>query len=115
VPIPGVDTVFGRTARRIDRSSFGGAESMEVFLMADSARCPECGSSEVIPDVPVSTLRGPTGQVMVVVAEHPEAVLFKGRHLGVLSARVCGQCGLVRLFAHNPQELWAAYRQRTDA
>ena len=77
--------------------------------MADSARCPECGSSEVIPDVRVSTVQSPMlGQLWVAVAAHPEAFLFKGEHLGLLRARVCGQCGLVRLFAHNPQELWAA-------
>jgi hypothetical protein len=86
--------------------------------MAASVRCPECGSTEVIPDVPVSTLvntcYGGT-QLMVTVAENPEAMLFKHKHLGVLLARVCGQCGLDRLFAHNPQELLAAYRKQADA
>jgi len=84
--------------------------------MADLGRCPECGSSEVIPDVPVSTLVN-TGyggtQLMVTVAENPEAILLKHKHLGVLLARVCGQCGLVRLFAQNPKELLAAYRKQS--
>jgi hypothetical protein len=86
--------------------------------MAVSEKCPECDSSDVIPNVPVSTLVN-TGyggtQLMVTVAENPEAMIFKHKHLGVIVARVCGQCGLVRLFAHNPQELLAAHTKGSNA
>ncbi len=65
--------------------------------------CPECGSNDLIPSVPISPATAAGGGNLTVQV---------GGKFGVLNAVVCGECGLVRLFAHNPQELLTTYRKR---
>lgn len=75
------------------------------------SKCPQCGSGDLIPNVYVKALTtsGSMG-VVVEVAARPDARLFKGRQQGLITATVCGGCGLlVRLYAQNAQELLAAH------
>jgi ribosomal protein S27AE len=76
--------------------------------MTTELRCPECGSTDVIPRATVS---GHTW-TSVVIWQKPNARFFKGNvHSEFLEAQVCGKCGFTKLFAKNPDKLLLAYRQ----
>jgi hypothetical protein len=51
------------------------------------------------------------GDLQVVVYGNPEALIFKDRLYGRLSADICGDCGHVELRFENPEELYQHYRQ----
>jgi len=76
------------------------------------ARCPECGSEDLIPRVEVTAGHG-DGRLAVGIAAHPNAFLFKGMQHEPVTATVCGKCGLVRFFVNNPQHLLATYQKQT--
>ena len=65
-------------------------------------RCAKCGSSDVIPNVKVVGGHGDGGDLRAVVAEHPEAWLFKGEVKPSFKAWVCGACGFTELYAQDP-------------
>jgi hypothetical protein len=76
--------------------------------------CPECGSSKVVPGVPLLDHYGDVGafnkQAAVAVHGKPQAWMFKDTTLGALAADVCGECGHVVLRVSNFKELYAKYR-----
>ncbi|MBX7218954.1 MAG: hypothetical protein K1Y36_03335 [Blastocatellia bacterium] len=79
--------------------------------MKNQPVCPKCNSTQVIPEVQVFD-QGQYSDTHLKVALHekPDAWLFKGTHLGVLKAWICGTCGYTELYLANPQELYAAYQ-----
>ena len=73
-------------------------------------KCPKCGSSKIIPDAQVLDQgQYSDGHLKVVVAEDPDALLFKGKKRTPLRARVCGECGFTELSVEDPHLLYAAY------
>ncbi len=85
--------------------------TFEEQIMVD-ARCPKCGSEDVIPNVHLRGGRFHDRSVMVEIAENPEAWVNKGVHQSVLTSTICGKCGFVELYAKNPTEVLKAYRQK---
>ncbi len=78
--------------------------------MAEQAdSCPECGSTDLIADAPVRVDIAGQDRPFVMVTEKPGAMLFKGMHRGFFTATICGQCGFMKLFVDNPQELLKAH------
>lgn len=61
--------------------------------------CPRCGSDKLVPSVQLSVVGG--GTVVLLTPDGNRAVL---------TASVCGQCGLVQLTADSPKLLYAALR-----
>ena len=63
--------------------------------MTDIKRCPRCNSQRLIPDVRIIDRDhgGGAQDLSVEIYERPDALLFKGRHRGVLRATICGDCG----------------------
>lgn len=82
--------------------------------MANNEVCIKCQSKNIIPGVRVvdeiDTEGVGSGELSVLVDENPSAWFFQGEHRGVLSARICGECGYTELYVSNPKELLAAYR-----
>lgn len=78
--------------------------------------CAKCGSEKVIPGLTIMDQAGHYIRLGVNVYDHPENLLFKGKHTGLLRSQVCGECGSVESFVDNPQELYTAYlaTQQTD-
>ncbi len=74
-------------------------------------RCPKCGSSDRIPNVPLVS-QGPdgVGPVVAEVERYPRAFLLKGQIASRLKATVCARCGFVELYAMDAAELLSAYR-----
>lgn len=77
-------------------------------------RCLKCGADSMIPGVQVldrgeSDYRKPTE---LGLTTKPEAVLFKGEVRSHTTARVCGDCGFVEVYATDPAALWDAYIDR---
>ena len=74
--------------------------------MADT--CARCGSTKVMPDVPLQDHYGDTGswskQGEVDVHTNPKAWFFKGTVSGKISARICGECGFTELWVSNYRE-----------
>jgi hypothetical protein len=80
--------------------------------MTEQACCQECGSKDLVPDVPVHVDIATNDRPYVTVRENPSALLFKGSHRGYFTATICGQCGLMKLFVSNPQELLKAHMKQ---
>ena len=62
--------------------------------------CPKCGSSQILENARLLE-RGENNwrrDLEVTVYEKPEALLFKGRHTGVLRAWICTGCGYTELY-----------------
>lgn len=80
---------------------------------AEDLKCERCGSSKVIPRVPlwdhVGYGNSTVVELNVAVEGSPRAWLMKDRAVGPLLARVCGECGHVELFVENYQELYAKH------
>lgn len=75
-----------------------------------SEQCAKCGSYEIVPRAQVldQGLHS-DGTLKVQYQPTPSAFVFKGTVKSPLSARVCGECGFVELFADNAKALYDAY------
>ena len=80
-------------------------------------RCLKCGSDAVVPGVRVidrgdgNSRRHPHE---VGLATNPDAVLFKGEVRVATTARVCGDCGFVEVYATDPGAIWDAHIDRVS-
>lgn len=78
-----------------------------------SDTCTRCGSTKIIPDVPLLDHYGEVGgfsqESSVAIDGDPQAWFFKDRTYGKVHARVCGACGFTELFTLNCQELYERY------
>ena len=77
--------------------------------MTASTTCPKCESQRIIPNAEVRAIAEGGGKIYIPVSEHPDALIFKGTHLGYLRAWICGNCGFTELYMENSEELYAAY------
>lgn len=79
--------------------------------------CRQCGSTRVIPKVPLLDHYGDMGgfskEAQVKVAGAPEAWFFKEEAFGTVYARICGDCGYTELHTSNSRELYEAYQKAT--
>ena len=79
--------------------------------------CPECGSDRIVKSA-VMHDRGDynaEGVLQVAVDQNPSAWVFKERIRSDVRAEVCGDCGFLRQYASDPEELWNAYQKnRSD-
>ncbi|HEX5215394.1 MAG TPA: hypothetical protein VFV98_08005 [Vicinamibacterales bacterium] len=76
--------------------------------------CPKCQSNEVVDDVRVVD-RGDhhsKNDLSVTVYQKPGNLVFKGTVYSNVTARVCGNCGYIELFAAEHRELLEAARAR---
>jgi hypothetical protein len=76
--------------------------------------CPGCGSTKLIPDLPllvnVGTADGPAwGTAYVQVQGAPQAWLFKDTALGAVSVTVCSECGRAEMQVANARYLYTKY------
>jgi hypothetical protein len=81
--------------------------------MAKTSVCPKCQSEKIIPQVRIKAgapYGPPAGGVVAVVDENPEAMLMKGSHEYLMSARLCGECGYAEFFVENPHGLYDVYK-----
>lgn len=75
-------------------------------------QCPKCGSSKIIPEARVVDQgEYSNGHLCVEICGAPDAVIFKDRLRGHLTAIICGECGHVELQVENPHALYEKYRQ----
>jgi transcription initiation factor TFIIIB Brf1 subunit/transcription initiation factor TFIIB len=72
--------------------------------------CPECKSEKIIKDA--EAINTDSSQLKIAVAAQPDALIMKKRVYSDVKAEVCADCGYVRFFAVDPQELWSAYQKR---
>jgi hypothetical protein len=81
--------------------------------VAESVRprhCSACGSTKIIPNATiVDQGQHSSGSLCVVVAGEPDALIFKDRLFGTLTADICGECGHASIRVHNPDELYIHY------
>jgi hypothetical protein len=74
--------------------------------------CRACGSAKVIPDAIILNQGEPiVGKLLVAVDGDPEALVFKNRLYGQLTADICGDCGHVELKVKDPAALFEHYRR----
>lgn len=66
--------------------------------------CDKCGSDKVIPQAKVIE----DNDLSVVVDENPDAVFFKRKTSSGITAKVCGNCGFIELYASDPQSIYSA-------
>jgi hypothetical protein len=78
----------------------------------DDRACGKCGSTKIVRGARVAD-RGEhsDGSLQVVIYGDPEALLFKDRLYGKLSADICGQCGHVEFRVENPAALYEHSRK----
>jgi len=76
-------------------------------------RCPQCGSDQIIPEVPLLDryhyFRFDTAKVEIQGA--PQAWVFKDAAEGQISLSICGVCGHAEVRVSNAPELWERYQQ----
>jgi hypothetical protein len=74
--------------------------------------CLRCGSDKMVRNARVLDWRDNyTSDLKLVVYGDPEALIFKDRLYGTLTANICGQCGHVELHVENHAELYEHYRK----
>ncbi len=80
-------------------------------VLKSHGTCPNCGSDKIIPSVMIVDHDGDDHDTNLTVRidRNPNAILMKGAEVSSLRAWICGNCGYSRLFASNPNALWAAY------
>jgi hypothetical protein len=91
-----------------DRDDEVDAEISKLHGVPTAGKCPQCGSDKVIPNALVSAADDNT---KAMVMADPQAILFKGWESSDITARICGNCGFVQLFAKNPALLYSVYQQ----
>lgn len=76
--------------------------------------CDKCGSDKIIPHAKVIDRigSGAEGDLAVSVDEKPDAFMFKQRIRSGVSAKVCGNCGFLELYADDPASLYSAYENQ---
>ncbi len=75
--------------------------------------CPECGSEKIVKNAEISTAGSGTARVSF--HQNPSAAFFTGSVVSGTRADVCGDCGLIQLFAMDPRKIWDAYQNtRSD-
>lgn len=73
-------------------------------------RCAKCDSTKIIPDVQVFDQgQYSDGHLKVIIAEKPDALLFKKNKLTAVRAQVCGDCGHMEFLVQDPKMLYEAY------
>jgi predicted nucleic-acid-binding Zn-ribbon protein len=79
-----------------------------------SQKCEKCGSDKIIPRAKVIDRAdyNAAGDLTVAVDENPDAFMFKQRVYASVTARVCGNCGFIELYADEPQSLYSAYQNQ---
>ena len=81
-----------------------------VFPNQDYRQCPKCGSTKMIPNVPIRAQGERSGgRLATYVDTNPEALIFKDRMYSRLLAEVCGECGHVELRVGQPRNLYNHY------
>jgi len=88
-----------------DRDAEVAAEIAKLQGALPAAKCGHCGSDKIISNAFVG------GEFCVGVMTEPQAYIFKGHESQDATARVCGNCGYIQLFAKNPGALYSAYQQ----
>jgi hypothetical protein len=78
--------------------------------------CPRCGSTKIIPDLPICVMVQTDVGVRLVDADvqvqgAPQAWIFKNPVPGLLRVKICGECGHAELHAGNFRGLYEAYEQ----
>jgi predicted RNA-binding Zn-ribbon protein involved in translation (DUF1610 family) len=78
--------------------------------------CPKCGSQEVIPSVEVMD-RSDSGvqSLSLLIAEKPQAAVFRGWRKFPLSARVCPACGYTELYVSDPRGVQESHERASQA
>ena len=75
-------------------------------------QCAKCGSGKMMEDVQVFDQgQHSDGKLKLVVAEKPDAMLFKQNKLHAIKAQVCADCGFAELYLENPGEFYKSYRK----
>ena len=78
-------------------------------------KCTRCGSTKIIPEVPVMDHIGDFGvrarQAAVNVAGKPSALVFTDSASGELFLDICGACGHADLFVSDAETLWEKYEK----
>jgi hypothetical protein len=76
----------------------------------DGLPCAVCGSLKILPNVRVCDQgEHSSGSLRLVVYGDPNALIFKDRRYGEITARVCGECGHVELRVPNAANLYRHY------
>jgi predicted nucleic-acid-binding Zn-ribbon protein len=74
------------------------------------SKCAKCGSTKIMPDIQVFDQgQHSDGRLKVVIAEEPNALIFKRNKLTALRAQICGECGYTELAVEDPHMLYEAY------
>jgi hypothetical protein len=99
-----------------DRTANQEEDDIEEILAASAHRkqpdrlCMRCGSDKIVRGARVLDRRENfTSDLTVVVYGEPDALVFKDRRYGTLTAEICGRCGHVELLVNNPAELYEHY------
>lgn len=75
-----------------------------------TTECVKCGSSKMIPDVRIFDQgQGSDGSLQVLIAEEPQALIFRKNKYTALRAQICGECGHTELTVEDPGMLYQAY------
>jgi hypothetical protein len=78
--------------------------------------CSKCGSSEILPNVPIVAGVDNFSAVPVsgLAYRKPEARIFRSPAPHRLLARICGACGLAELYLEDPGGFAALTKRDTD-
>lgn len=68
--------------------------------------CDKCQSDKIIPNARITDTES---GIVIVVDRKPDAVFFKDSMLSELTAKVCGDCGFVELYALYHDGLFRAH------
>lgn len=77
-------------------------------------KCGKCGSDKIIPQAKVVDRAdyNAVGDFNVAVDENPDAFMFKQRVYSSVTAKVCGNCGFIELYADAHESLYSAYQNQ---
>jgi hypothetical protein len=80
--------------------------------MANQASCPECGSETLFPGTVAAHAPGSFGGLFARV--HGKIGWFSTDYAACdVKSTICVSCGFIKLFAADPQALFAVYRRAT--
>jgi hypothetical protein len=107
---PKADTA--RSICDVEEDEEADEDDVEEITSTSSSRpsCSKCGSERVIRNARVLDQgQQSDGHLQVMIFGNPEALVFKDRLYGKLTADICGECGYVEFRVLNPSQLYEHY------
>ncbi len=81
-------------------------------MMKEEEKCPNCEGTKIIMNAKILD-RGDNDrhhELCAVVEGAPNALIFKEKSYGIMTACICSDCGLTEIYTENTRELYEKFK-----